>query len=311
MSAHGTTVASHHPADPRFARPATELMRDRFSCRTYIDRPVVEDVRRDLTTFLDAQRWGPLGASARFVLTAASPDDPQALKKLGTYGFIKGATGFIVGAVRSAPHDLEDFGYLLEEAILYATGLGLGTCWLGGTFTKGSFVKRIGGLSMGESMPAVVSLGYPGEDGSRRIRERETSNRRLPAPTLFFEERLGRLMGSAHMGDLAPALEAVRWAPSASNKQPWRVVHDGLDWHFFLERTKGYGKGSALFSALRLADLQRVDMGIAMCHFDLAARDLGLAGVWKVEEPGTAASAGVEYTATWRQTTGLPEEEVK
>ena len=90
-------------------------------------------------------------------------------------------------------------------------------------------------------------------------------------------------------------------APSASNKQPWRIVHRGRDWHFYLVRTKGYGKESALFSALRLADMQRVDMGIAMCHLELAARELGLAGTWTFEEPGLGAlETGVEYTATWR-----------
>ena len=34
-----------------------------------------------------------------------------------------------------------------------------------------------------------------------------------------------------------------------------------------------------------MADLQRVDMGIAMCHFELAARERGLAGRWVVEQP--------------------------
>jgi nitroreductase len=90
-------------------------------------------------------------------------------------------------------------------------------------------------------------------------------------------------------------------APSASNKQPWRIVRRGRDWHFYLQRTKGYGKGSAIFVMLRLADLQRVDLGIAMCHFELAARELGLEGAWALDEPAVGPlGRGVEYTATWR-----------
>jgi hypothetical protein len=90
-------------------------------------------------------------------------------------------------------------------------------------------------------------------------------------------------------------------APSASNKQPWRVVRRGGDWHFYLQRTKGYGKGSALFAVLRLADLQRVDLGIALCHFELAARELGLTGEWVLGEPEIGSLAqGVEYVATWQ-----------
>ena len=96
-------------------------------------------------------------------------------------------------------------------------------------------------------------------------------------------------------------------APSATNRQPWRIVRAGraddagYDWHFHLQRTKGYGKGSPLFAALRIADLQRIDLGIAMCHFDLVAREAGLDGRWVVDDPGLALPGrGVEYAATWR-----------
>ena len=301
MSAQATEMAKPDSVKPRFDRPIADLIRARYSCRTYLDHPIASDAQRELAAFLGGQARGPLGSPTRFSLVAASPGDSQAISKLGTYGCIKGATGFIVGAVGAAEHDLEDFGYLLEESILFATGLGLGTCWLGGTFAKGSFVKRLGGFAGSESMPAVVSLGYPGEDGSPRIREREVGDRRLAAPSLFFEKQLGRPMTASQLAGLGPALEAVRMAPSASNKQPWRIVHRGRDWHFYLVRTKGYGKESALFSVLRLADMQRVDMGIAMCHLELAARELGLAGTWTFEEPGLGAlETGVEYTATWR-----------
>jgi hypothetical protein len=73
-------------------------------------------------------------------------------------------------------------------------------------------------------------------------------------------------------------------APSATNKQPWRIVRDGAAWHFYLRRTKGYGKGSALFTVLRIADLQRVDLGIAIRHFELVAR------TWTLGKLGSARS---------------------
>jgi hypothetical protein len=117
----------------------------------------------------------------------------------------------------------------------------------------------------------------------------------------------------AHEGASAPGeadgfaavLEGVRMAPSASNKQPWRIVRTGADWHFYLQRTKGYGKGSPIFRLLRLTDLQRVDLGIALCHFELAAREAGLAGEWVLDEPDIGTlSPGVQYTATWRGSQG-------
>jgi hypothetical protein len=280
--------------------PASELIDRRYSCRTYLPEPIGEVERQRLTDFMATQSTGPLGAEARFGLIAASPGDREALKRLGTYGFIKGATGFIVGAVQRVPHDLEDYGYLLEQVILYATGLGLGTCWLGGTFTRSTFVRRFGGLRRSESMPAVVSIGLIGDDGTERIREREEGSRRLPSSELFFERGFDEPLQTAALGVHALALEAVRMAPSASNKQPWRIVRDGPRWHFFLRRTKGYGKGSALFTVLRIADLQRIDLGIALCHFELVARECGLDGSWVASDPGIPLPGkDTEYVATW------------
>jgi len=279
---------------------ARELIDRRYSCRIYVDQPIADEDQRRLVDYMATKTDGPLGSRARFGLIAAASGDASALKRLGTYGFIKGATGFLVGAVRRGPKDLEDYGYLLEEVILHATGMGLGTCWLGGTFTRSSFVRRFGGLERGETMPAVVSIGLIGDDGSERIREREEGGRRLPPSELFFEHGFGEPLEIGAVGAYAEALEAVRMAPSATNKQPWRLVRSGAAWHFYLRRTRGYGKGSALFTVLRIADLQRVDLGIAMCHFELIAREQGLDGGWVVRDPGIPLPGkDTEYVATW------------
>ena len=265
-----------------------------------MDRPIEAADRQALSGFLASLGAGPLGSRCRFSLVAATEEDRRSLKGLGTYGFIKGATGFIVGAVEPGPRDMEDFGYGLEQAVLVATDLALGTCWLGGSFSRSSFARKIG-ASRTEVVPAVVAAGYPAE-GSRtsRIRERAGSERRLPHEQLFWEGKPGEPLDLSRADGYEKVLEAVRWAPSASNKQPWRLIRSGGAWHFYLQRTKGYGKGTAVFSLLRLADLQRVDMGIAMCHFELAAREHGLAGGWTFEKPAVdAEAAGLEYTASW------------
>jgi nitroreductase len=285
-----------------YRTPIAELVRQRRSCRKYVEQPLAEQTRRSLEAFLAANGRGPFGGRARFALVASTPRERSALKGLGTYGFIAGATAFIVGAIERAPRDLEDYGCLMERAILLATDLGLGTCWLGGTFSKSGFARRIG-LAGDELMPAVASVGTAVEDSlSRdRIRRMAGSSFRRPAQELFFDAAFGTPLAPAAAGAYAVPLEMVRWAPSASNRQPWRVVRTPTGWHFHLERSKGYGKGTLLFAVLRLADLQRVDMGIAMCHFELAAREAGLDGGWVIDDPGLAPpDAGIEYTATWR-----------
>jgi hypothetical protein len=285
-------------------KPITEVIKQRFSCRAYQDKPITEEHQRLMREFLGSYHIGPLGTQSRFTLIAATESDRKSLKGLGTYGFIKNATGFIVGAIEMGQKNLEDYGYLLEHTILHATDIGLGTCWLGGSFTKSSFAEKINVRSM-ELVPAVTAIGYIGDGTivSGLIRRRAGALQRLPWEQLFFDQKFGQAITAEEAGVYAVPLEMVRWAPSASNRQPWRVVRCGNAWHFFLQRIKGYGKGSLLYNVLRLADLQRVDMGIAMCHFELTANELGIKGVWMLDEPGIEKPQGAEYTVSWIDTT--------
>jgi hypothetical protein len=281
-------------------QPIQDIVRQRFSCRSYVDKPIQETHRQSLKDFLKTQQIGPLETHARFELIVASEKDRQSLKGLGTYGFIKNPIGFFIGAIEQGLHNLEDYGYLLENIVLAATDIGLGTCWLGGSFSKSGFAKKIS-LRNSEILPAVIATGYDANyNGSREfIRKQMNANRRLPMEQLFFTDTFARPLVMESAGPYADPLEMVRLAPSASNKQPWRIVRIGNAWHFYLQRTKGYGKGTLIFGILRLADLQRVDMGIAMCHFELTARFLGLRGHWIVEDPKLKVPDNTEYTVTW------------
>jgi hypothetical protein len=277
-------------------------MRERFSCRNYLRRPIDEAVQARLRAFLEALGSGPFGSPIRFGLLAATEDDEQALKGLGTYGMIRNPQGFIVGAMGRGPKNLEDFGYQMERAVFEAAALGLGTCWLGGSFRKSRF-SRTFGVTGEETVPAIVVAGYSA-DAERsggwagRAIKRST---RLEPEALFFSGGFGLPLPAEEAGGLGPALESVRWAPSASNKQPWRIVRADGRWHFYLRRTKGYGKG-LMGKLAPMADVQRLDMGIAMCHFELAARELGFTGTWELADPLTGLPDGLtEYSATWRE----------
>lgn len=246
-------------------------------------------------------RTGPLGTAARFKLIAAIGHDNDSLNGLGTYGFIKGASGFIVGAVKPAEKDLEDYGYFMEYIILVATDLGLGTCWLGGSFTRSSFTQKISATDE-EQVPAVTSIGYidnPEEARNGLIRCQVSADRRMPWKELFFHQEFGFPLAHQEAGVYATPLEMVRLGPSASNKQPWRIIKDGYLWHFYLQRTKNYPPSLAS-RLLKIADLQRVDMGIAMCHFELTAKELGLIGKWTIQEPAIKKPDELtEYTVSW------------
>ena len=286
-----------------YSKPVTEVIRQRFSCRTYFEKPIEEYMKQRLTEFISSNGTGPLGTPVRLKLVAATEQDRSSLKGLGTYGIIRGATGFIIGAVRSSKSNLEDYGYLMERVVLFATDIGLGTCWLGGTFTRSRFAKKISAAG-GETVPAVASIGYIAERGRSVVTMRKLvgAHNRQPWENMFFLEGFGNPLSPDDAGVYAVPLDMVRIGPSASNKQPWRIIKDGSIWHFYVHRTKGYGN-SLTFKLLRLADLQRVDMGIAMSHFELTASEIGLKGKWTVKEPQIGKPDSLtEYIASWAGT---------
>jgi nitroreductase len=282
-----------------FSKPVTVLIRQRFSCRRYLDTPIAAETRERLEAFLTSHTAAPLGTSARFHLIAATDENRQALRGLGTYGTIRNPAGFVIGAVTPGEKNLEGFGYLMEQAVLFVTDLGLGTCWLGGFFTRSSFSRAIG-LGRGETIPAVFALGQMATPNAEMdiFRRFANSAHRLAWERLFFDRSFDAPLSREAAEVYAEPLDTVQWAPSASNKQPWRIVRDGGGWHFYMQRTAGYH--NPLTKLVRVVDLQRVDLGIAMCHFELTALELGLAGSWQIRDPGIANPDSLaEYVVTW------------
>jgi hypothetical protein len=284
-----------------FNSSVNEIVRQRYSCRAYQKIPIAVEQASQLEAVAASLHTGPLNTSLRFELALTMPQEPQALRGLGTYGLIKDPAGFIIGAVGKAQNNLEDFGYEMEFLILYATSIGLDTCWLGGNFTKSSFSSRIK-TTQDESVPAVASIGYAADQirTRDRLRQQVKSDTRLPWGELFFQSDFRTPLTEADAGEYSIPLEMVRLSPSGHNYQPWRVLRGESCFHFYLQRTLGYGPGSPMFTLMGIADLQRMEIGIAMCHFELATREIGLAGKWIVNDPLIRKpDERFEYIVTW------------
>ncbi len=279
----------------------TDLIKRRHSSRTFASIRLSDHVIEKIEMFLNMHEEGSFHTPLRFRLLAATEGDPQALRQLGTYGFIKNPAGFIIGAVAPGEKNLEDFGFALQRIILFITSLGLGSCWLGGSFARSRFAATMA-LAEDEMIPAVVAIGFEAADNAARrlIRRLAKADTRKPWDALFFDSAFGKPLSRESAGDYETPLDMVRLAPSASNRQPWRVIQQGAFFHFYLQRTPGYDKSNNRIELLRTADLQRVDMGIAMCHFQLTAEELGLSGMWQVRPPEhLAADAALVYVASW------------
>ncbi|MCX7711126.1 MAG: nitroreductase [Clostridia bacterium] len=271
-------------------------IKKRYSCRTYSSSKVEEVKKQKIQEYLDTNRKGPFGNDARFQMVDATEDDINELKKLGTYGNTNGARLYIAGAVKKGEKSMEDFGYCMEKNILIATDLGLSTLWLGGSLNRSAFASKIGAAA-DELIPAVTPVGYPAE--KRSVRDRlvtvlSSSRKRKNFGEIFFDANFSNPLNEKACGKYIEVLEAVRSAPSASNKQPWRIVKEkGKDaFHFYLKENKLY---NSIFKDIKL---QNMDIGIAMAHFELAASELGLQGTWRVSKPGIE-TGDLQYIASW------------
>jgi len=283
-----------------FNAQVQEIIRKRHSCRNYREERLPADTVAELERYIAGNTSSPFGSKIRFSLAAAADGDTESLKGLGTYGVIKNPAAFIIGAMKQSQYCLEDFGYLMEKNILFATSLGLGSCWLGGSYSRSSFAKRIA-CGEDERVPAVAATGLISHTKSvvdSTFRFAAGSRNRKPWEEIFFNGDFRTALSTEVSTAYRDALEMLRIAPSASNKQPWRIVKSSKSdtYHFFLCRSKSYGFGMKLIG---MDDLQRIDMGIVMSHFELTARGSGLGGSWETMNGELPAARGCEYIVSW------------
>ncbi len=281
----------------QFSRSIIEIIKERSSRRSYTPQPVEAEKLQALGDFFLALK-GPFGAEARFLILDTTGWGEGKINALGTYGTIQGARLFLAGIIRRGEHDMEDFGHQFEKIILRATDLGLGTCWIGGIFNRTRFADKAG-IREDEVLPAVSPLGYATQKRSVAdsiVRWSAGSRNRRPWCQLFFHGSFEVTLLPGEAERYADPLEMLRLGPSASNRQPWRVVKEsGRDiFHFYLRRSRGYDR------LIKAVDLQRIDIGIAMSHFELTARELGLGGQWEKMPPSLSLlPERTEYVRSW------------
>jgi len=118
-----------------------EAIRARHSVRSYDGKPLTDDERASLGRALEANRKGPFGGEVELALIDLDEAEGALARAKITYGVIRGARSYLVGSVES-PKATVDFGYCFERVVVEATKLGLGTCWIGGTFSRSAFAAR-------------------------------------------------------------------------------------------------------------------------------------------------------------------------
>ena len=128
-------------------------------------------------------------------------------------------------------------------------------------------------------IPAISPVGFSAKKRTLRDRALRTSaqsNNRLDDDILFHDYQHLKPLPEDLDIIIKQSLCLVKRAPSASNKQPWRLYVDGNTVHFYIERTPDYGKGKLSY------DIQMVDIGIAISHYEIMVGDI----IHNIKDPG-------------------------
>ena len=238
---------------------------DRISVRTYEKKPLKSDERIVIDQLINEVKptKGPFLHTANFFIDHQDKNLDDEAKRIGTYGFIKNAPSFIIGTIPNVREAIIDYGYIFEHLILKLTQSGYGTCWLAGTFDRKAFDSLIKNDLI---IPAITPVGFAEDSMSlreRAIRVAIKANRRKSFEEMFFVNDTNHPMKNDKNHPLYYPLEAVQLAPSASNKQPWKIIIEPNRIHLYLEPTPNYATN-------RPFNIQYLDMGIALCHFEVA-----------------------------------------
>ena len=218
--------------NPAQRKRLTAAIPARVSCRAYDDAPSTAD-------------WASLAyAAERYRLPGARialcrVDEVTFTTALLGMGRITGCTAAAVLIVSGdEPRSRLHAGILGEAFVLEAAGLGLGTCWVSGTYRRRLIHVP---LQPGEAVLCLIAVGIP-SSGSM-----DTASRKRKPLERIIRGSLDRW--PATFRDVA---SAVQLAPSAMNMQPWQLMLE--DHRFILD-------GSERF---------QLDLGIALCHAELA-----------------------------------------
>ncbi len=256
-----------------------KMIEARHSVRTFSGEEIAPKALQAFRTFL-AGRETPFGGDAQLHLVDLHEAGENSAKL--THGVIKNARYFLAASVAAdADFALCQVGFLLERAIL----------------------DELVQLPEGRILPAIAPIGIAAEAESfqgKLASKLSKGGRRRELEDICFDGELGSPLNYFKVGGYYPALEAVRLAPSARNRQPWRIVfRDGV-FHFYKAEV------SAGMFAPRF-DMTEIDMGIAMCHFHYAAENEGFVGKFRVKDPGLApGEERADYVASW-----VPEQPVE
>ena len=205
-----------------------DLIRQRHSVRRYLDRPIEENKRDIIDSYVDEQRKQS-GLNIKVCY-----DEPKAFQTLlAHYGSFRKAVNYVAFIGKKEAET--KVGYFGEAIVLKLQEIGINSCWVAVSYSKRKTPIEI---QEGEDILSVVSFGYGETQGvnhrSKRYEDVTEVNGEKPS---WFD--LG--------------VKAALLAPTAVNQQKFKIVCDNGK-----VTIKKNGRGF----------YQDIDLGILQYHFE-------------------------------------------
>lgn len=235
----------------------------RHSIRNFTTQPIPADVVESIKA--DITQINTVEAGMHFTLRTDSPGPFQSFRR--SYGAFRNASDYIaVIADTSYPFAHERAGYFAECITLRCVSLGLGTCFVGGTFDPRAVDARV---RVGETLLFLIAIGYEDTEHRPTLTARMASawlHRRTAKPESFLTGTPDNCRRVLADSQFRKALRAVAAAPSALNRRPARIA---------------IGPGTEI-RALTKGDSEAdmIDLGIAMANFSTV-----IPGEWEWGNP--------------------------
>lgn len=209
-----------------------ELMKTRHSVRIYNDRQLEAETLNILNSLINECN-DESGLNIQICL-----NERRAFKGLmGRLGKFKNVSNYIAITGENSPNIEELVGYYGQKIVLKATELGLGTCWVGKSYSKGKCSCEV---KNGDKLYCVITFGYYDKGG-------------VPHKTKSIEE-LSQVNGQMPEW-FRKGMEATQLAPTALNHQKFQISLDG--------NTVTAKPGSGVST--------KIDLGIVKYHFEKGA----------------------------------------
>ena len=166
---------------------------------------------------------------------------------------------------------LQNIGFAMEEVVLKLTTLGLATCWLEFNIKREDILEFVDleteeDLDVNETEEeniekeenlenpySIIAFGYP-QEGEKLFKNNKNADRK----------RINNICKKLDKS-LEKIVEPLRLAPSMKNSQPWVLYNKDNNIHLYEEKQKK-----------NLSDTNKISMGIALRHFDIACKEFGV-----------------------------------